>query len=51
MQLGICTGAGNDPVLSTTGLDFIEENVQNLLVPGADEAGFAALVKWVFIQP
>lgn len=41
MEIGVCTSAANSPDISGSGVDFIEENVQNFLVPEESNEIFA----------
>ncbi|MFM7679690.1 MAG: sugar phosphate isomerase/epimerase family protein [Roseiflexaceae bacterium] len=41
MQFGVCTSVNNAALLADTGIDFIEENIQRLLVPQAPTSEFA----------
>ncbi len=41
MQFGVCTSVNNAALLADTGIDFIEENIQRLLVPQASASEFA----------
>jgi sugar phosphate isomerase/epimerase len=41
MKIGLCLSCENAAVLSDAGFDFIEENVQNFLLPQATDEAFA----------
>lgn len=41
MQFGVCTSVNNAALLADTGIDFIEESIQRLLVPQAPASEFA----------
>ncbi len=43
MRIGICTSVVNAPLAKAAGFEYIEENVQSLLVPELAEDEFAAL--------
>lgn len=42
MQIGVCTPLANAALARGAGADFVEEHIQNFLMPERDEAAFAA---------
>ncbi|MFM2310638.1 MAG: hypothetical protein RLY87_2760 [Chloroflexota bacterium] len=51
IRIGLCTEVANAGVVADCGLDFIEENIQRLLVPRADDATFAVNLAAVRAAP
>jgi sugar phosphate isomerase/epimerase len=51
IRIGLCTEVANAGIVADCGLDFIEENIQRLLVPRADSAAFAANLALVKSSP
>lgn len=51
MQFGVCTSVDNAALLADTGIDFIEENIQRLLMPLASAADFAPIKAAVKAAP
>ncbi len=41
IRIGLCTEIANASIVADTGIDFIEENIQRLLVPRQNAAAFA----------
>jgi sugar phosphate isomerase/epimerase len=44
IRIGLCTEVANASIVADTGIDFIEENIQRLLVPRQNAAAFAPLL-------
>ena len=51
MKIGLCTSIDNAALAADAGFDFIEENVQNLLVPEQPDEIFAPKLKALRVAP
>jgi sugar phosphate isomerase/epimerase len=51
VQLGICTSVDNAGIIAAAGAAFVEEHIQQLLVPEQDEATFAPILAKVKASP
>ena len=51
MQLGICTSVNNAATIAAAGASFVEEHIQQLLMPEQDDAAFAPNLAKVKASP